>query len=198
MHSSPFFLSIITFIFAFLIVRVTSIPTVSSRQVANDGNLFSSSNSLLDDFPSLYTATGIEAAPEGQSFGPIALASANDLLQQSISDDTTGTGISPGMDQLWDTNTGTGTIGEESLNSFNDNFDIGNFINNNNHNNNFNLLASSAKEPYTGPDIGLGGFDDSRTDATANCPVETYTKPACCGMPISADGIVLDCLPSKF
>ena len=192
MHSSLFFLSIITFIFAFFTVRVTPIPAVSPRQVTNDGNLFSSSNSL-DDFPSIYTRTGIETAPGEQSFGPIAVAPANYLLLQSIPDDMTGTGISPGMDQLWNTNTGTSTDGEEYLNFFSDDLDASDPINNN-----FDLLASTAKEPYMSPEIGTGGFDDSRSDATAKCPLETYTKPSCCGMPISDNGIVADCVESKF
>lgn len=125
MHSSLLFL-IVTVAFTFLIVRVTHIPAVfpglepepDQQQDGDDGNLFSSFSNILFNDPSPIYA-GTETATEEQSSGPVAIASANDLLLQCMPGDPTGTGISINTDLLWDTSTDMG--GEEQAKSLRQN-----------------------------------------------------------------------------
>lgn len=217
MHSSLLLLSA-AFTFALLVVCVTPIPAgfPELAQDEDNGNLLSSSSFLLTESPSIYTGTGIEVVEQKQSFGPVSLSPANNLWLQSIPDEITDT--STGTDLLWDTGTGTDmsmstgeegiggggeeepaidTIGPEYLYSNNNNFfDFSDPISNNN--NNFDLLASAPHEPYWGPDIEPGDFDDSRFDPLAKCPMESYRYAACCGRALSKDRYIPDCSASKF
>lgn len=202
MHSSPLSLSI-ALALGFLVARVTPIPAGFSQleQDVDGGNLFSSSSDfLLDDSPSMFSATGIGIAMDEQSVGLLAVAPADDLLLQSATGDIPGTGTGldtgTGTDLFWDTNTGldthllwdtgtdtgTGSGGEDHLTSNTNLLD----------NNNFDLLASG--EQYFSPEIGPGDFDDSRFDPTAKCSMK-YSHAVCCGYPISENRYIPDCLP---
>lgn len=56
-------------------------------------------------------------------------------------------------------------------------------------------LASS--EPYIGPDLETGDLDDYKSDPLAKCPIETYTKAACCATVLSDNRYIPNCSPSK-
>ena len=214
MHSS-FSLFSIAFAFAFLVVQVAPIPAIfpesdselELEQYNDDGNLFSSSNLFFNDLSPIYSdsETGVTMEELEQSFIPVSISPANNLLLQSMDDETyTDTGLS------WDTGTGIGTDtggggggGEELLDDggglleyFDSNEDLD--FSDLNDNNNFDLVASVNHEPYTSPDISPGDFDDYTSDPLAKCPMDMYRYAACCGRGISLDQYIPDCTTSEF
>lgn len=166
-------------IIAFALVRVTPIPTVLGP---DETDLFSSQGENPNiDFPS---PIGYADVTEQQSF-----LSSTDPLQPSPNDMA-----------AWNLNPdpGLGLQLDPSLDDPNlDTIATFNFFSPTSDSNT-NTLELASNQPYVGPELSTGDWDDYIADPEAKCPIDDYRYAACCSELLSENRYIPDCISGEF